>query len=347
MPWLLPILTAAAIFTAARTADQPGPAATASFADADRALIAEAYHLWRTLGEELWPGWTKVSMAMVYITAENEFAIGFSKPLAGFRPLADTRCEGVPVLARARTFGPHLSASFPLEGVPAVVIGRPAALEKSPGEWVVTAAHEMFHVLQYHRGSMRRVASLKIGPENDASWQLNFPFPYKDADVMRLIHLQGYLAYLAARASDAADVRYSAGVALEAAAVYRDMLGRLDPSGRSANYSRFQEWTEGTALYTEYKMAEAAAGPGYQPTPAFLKLPGARSYRDLWETTYRNKVFLAKHAGRAARSRTAFYHLGLAKCLLLDRLDPGWKGRYFGPDGWLDDLLEAALRAAP
>src|SRR5262249_54559260 len=124
------------------------------------------------------------------------------------------------------------------------------------------------------------------------------------------------------------------------------LLNRLDPTGRSANYSKFQEWAEGGAFYTEYKMAEAAAGPGYKPTAAFLALPGARGYRALWEGTYRGKVFLAKHAGRAARSRTAFYHLGLAKCLLLDRLEPGWKGRYFGPDGWLDDLVDVALRRA-
>jgi hypothetical protein len=285
-------------------------------------------------------------MAMLYITPEYEFAIGFPKRLEGFRPLGDSRREGATVQFRARTIDPHLAASFPLEGVPVLVIGRPAALEKSPNTWVVTAAHEMFHVLQYQRGSMRRVAALKIGPESDASWQLNFPFPYKDDDVMRVVHLQGHLAYLAARADDAAEARYSAGTVLDATAVYRDVLARLDPSGRSANYSRFQEWNEGTAFYTEVKMAEAAARPGYQPTPAFLKLPGATSYRDLWETTYRNKLFLAKHAGRAARSRTAFYHLGLAKCLLLDRLDPGWKTRYFGPDGWLDDLLEKALRSA-
>jgi hypothetical protein len=202
----------------------------------------------------------------------------------------------------------------------------------------------MFHVLQYDRGSVQRVAALRIGPADDASWQLTFPFPYKDADVLRLIHLQGYVAFLAARSGDEADLRYNAGTAAEAAAVYRSFLGRLDPTGRSASYSTFQEWTEGTALYTESRLAEAAARPGYRPTPAFLRLPGATDYRRLWEETYRGKVFLAKHAGRAAKSRTAFYHLGLAKCLLLDRLAPDWKGRYFGPDGWLDSLIEAALR---
>jgi hypothetical protein len=342
------ILAAVAALPAQAAGQRGGPAGApaATFSAADRAVIEEAYHLWRSLGDGLWPGWTKVRMPVLLVAAEHEFAAGFPKPLRGFEALPDTRCDGAPVQVRARTFDTHLAASFPVEGISAVVIGRPAALEKSPGEWVITAAHEMFHVLQYDRGSITRVAALKLGPQDDPSWQLNFPFPYKDDDVMRLIHLQGYLAFQAARSQDTAELRYGAGTAAEAAAVYRNVLDRLDATGRSAKYSKFQEWTEGGAFYTEYKLAEAAAGPGYKPTPAFLELPGARGYRALWEGTYRGKVFLAKHAGRAARSRTAFYHLGLAKCLLLDRLDPGWRDRYFGPDGWLDDLLDAALRQA-
>jgi hypothetical protein len=138
--------------------------------------------------------------------------------------------------------------------------------------------------------------------------------------------------------------RYHAGAVVEAIAVYRRLLGQLDPSGKFANYSKFQEWTEGAALYTEYRMTEAAAAPGYQPTPAFLRLPGAHDYRRLWKQTYQGKVFRAKHAGRAARSRTAFYHLGLAKCLLLERLAPDRKERYFAAGTWLDDLLGDAVR---
>jgi len=51
--------------------------------------------------------------------------------------------------------------------------------------------------------------------------------------------------------------------------------------------------------------------------------------------------------GRVAKSRTEFCHLGLGKCLLLDRLDPRWKARYFDAGVWLPELLDRAVRLQP
>ncbi len=160
----------------------------------------------------------------------------------------------------------------------------------------------MFHVLQYSRGSIGKIAQLKIGPDSDASWQLDFPFPYKDADVMRLIHLEGYPLYLAASDSDLDAVKYDAGTAIDAIRVYRSFLQRQSPDNKFYNYSQFQEWSEGIAFYTEYKMAEAAAAGGdYQPTEAFRQLPGYKSYQQVRQDDYARRTFLVKHAGRAAR----------------------------------------------
>ncbi len=60
-------------------------------------------------------------------------------------------------------------------------------------------------------------------------------------------------------------------------------------------------------------------------------------------TMTRDTLAASKHAGRAAQSRTAFYHLGLGKGLLLDKLMLDWKTRYFAPGVWVDDLLMEAL----
>jgi peroxiredoxin len=72
-------------------------------------------------------------------------------------------------------------------------------------------------------------------------------------------------------------------------------------------------------------------------------LPDFKSYQQVWDDSYKGRIFLVKHAGRAAQSRTTFYHLGLGKGLLLDRLLPDWKTRYFAPNVWLNDLLMLAL----
>ena len=318
--------------------DVPGP----PLSKEDAAVIGEAYHLWKAVGDKVWPGLTKISAPMIYITNDHEYAIDFPKLLPEAQALEQTLLPGKRVQVRKRKHGVNLAASFDVEGVNAVVIGRPAALEKPAGEWVITALHEMFHVLQSARGSDKKVRRLHIGPEADASWQLKFPFPYQDADVMRLVHLQGYLCYLAVTAKDPDDREYLARTALEAVEVYRRFLALREPEGRAGKYSKFQEWTEGAALYTECKVAELA-GADYRPTEAYRQLPGFTPYPSLWKNRYQGQVFLAKHAGRAARSRLAFYHVGMSKCLLLDRLAPDWKSHYFDDAVWLDDLLTDAV----
>lgn len=306
-------------------------------------LIAESYNLWKTLGDKLWPGWTRTPAPMLYITQDYEYAIDFPESTAGFQPIESGVWPGKRVQTRKRVLEPNLSASFDIEGINAVVIGRPSAIGKRDAEWALTAIHEMFHVWQMSKDASRKIAALKIGPDRDASWQLNFPFPYTDADVLRLIHLQSYLVYLAATSEDKDDAKYSAGTAREGIEVYRRFLKSQDATEKLYSYSKFQEWVEGIAFYTEYKMAELAASASYQPTEAFRKLYGAAAYRQLWDKTYKNRLFLVKHAGRTARSRTVFYHLGMGKGLLLDRLMPDWKAGYFDLDTWLDDLIVLAL----
>ena len=279
---------------------------------------------------------------MVYIMQDFEYAIGFPKALNGFRPVDQEYLPGAKVQVRNRVFAPTLEAAFDVEGVDAVVIGCPADTKKAPGEWVLVTVHEMFHVYQTARGSDAKVASLKLGPTTDASWQLNYAFPYQDSDVMRLVQLQGYLTYLGFTDSEDVAMKITAGNVMDAVKVYQGLLKREYATGQSYNYSRFQEWVEGIALYTEYKMAEAAAGGDYHPTADFAQLPDFQSYQRVWEEKYKNKVFLVKFAGRIARSRSVFYPLGFGKGLLLDRLMPDWKSKYFTADIWLDDLLLAA-----
>lgn len=318
----------------------------------DLALIEEAYHLWTTQADKIWPGASKLRTPMIYIGETEEYAIGFDHPLKGFAQAGFAQA-GIaqasiannklgPVQIRTRSFPRNLSASFPVEGTATVVIGRPEALQMSPEAWAITACHEMFHVYQSSRGSTDKINSLKIGPPEESGWQLSFPFPYRDPDVMRLIHLQGYLLWLTANESGGEDAMYNAGTALEANRVYRSRLDNLMPDGKAKNYSLFQEWSEGVAAYTEFKIAEAAATSNHQPTAAFSKLPDFQGYASVWKAAYQHRPYLVKHAGRAAKDRTAFYHLGMGKALALDVVLPAWKTKYFLPGLWLDDLLKEA-----
>ncbi|MDQ1470224.1 MAG: hypothetical protein QOJ99_1704, partial [Bryobacterales bacterium] len=271
----------------------------------DAAIIEEAYNVWFSVVDGIWPGASQVFAPMVYIGEQYEYAIGFAGQLTGFTNAGSLGTSQRRVQLRLRTLAPDLAASFPSEGTPAVVIGSPEGLGKGAGQWVLTASHEMFHVFQAAQGMRERVTSLDIGPQNDASWHLTFPFPYGDSDVMRLIHLQGYLLWLAFTGPDMADARYNVSAALDTLSVYRSRLDQMRPDGKDYRYSVFQEWNEGVAAYTEFRIAQVAGSRAYQPTKPFSTLPGFQSYEELWKQVYQDRVYLVKHAGRAAKSRTA------------------------------------------
>lgn len=312
---------------------------------ADKTVIREMYHLWHSKANDIWPGAAGVPVPMVYVKASIEYAIGFQLPIKGFTDLSTDSEFRFRVQARPRTFAADISASFPIDGMSAVVIGTPAGLNKSPEAWVLVAEHEMFHVFQWANGSANKVASLNIAPADDAaSWQLSFAFPYKNANVMRLIHLQGYPLWLAYNDPNSMNALYNVATALDAVHVYRWVLDRSGPKNYA--YSEFQEWAEGVAKYTEYRFAELASRPDYKPDAELHSLPGYKGYSDLWTTEYQNLPYLVKHAGRAAQNRNAFYHLGMGKALALDKINPRWKTEYFAKAIWLDDLIASSLSQA-
>ena len=191
----------------------------------DRAIIGEVNNLWASVADSIWPGAAAVNIPFLFVGDHYEYAIGFPTSLEGFNDSGDSLLRGR-VQVRKRTLDRDLSASFPFQGFPAVVIGSPEGVSKSVSEWVITAGHEMFHVFQAAKGSYKKTAALEIGPPNEPGWQLTFPFPYAESDVMQLIHLQGYLSWLAYMNTEADEAKYAIGTALDAAQLYRSRLAR-------------------------------------------------------------------------------------------------------------------------
>ena len=90
----------------------------------------------------------------------------------------------------------------------------------------------------------------------------------------------------------------------------------------------FQLWQESVARYTEYAIAEKAAGT-YEPSEAFLALgDGSFAVAAAELRSMHEREMAALDPG--LQKRTAFYPLGAALALALDRTSPGWRDRYLG-----------------
>jgi hypothetical protein len=307
-------------------AASPGPRAqgTPSLRQADRVRLAEAFALARRVADRVWPGWAGTPFPVLLVTDSVEFLLGAPGQDPGFVRSGFDSVLGQEVWTRPRQFPPTLLATFPaVAGKPTVVIGTPERTGKASTAWVITLLHEHFHQWQTSRPDYYRgVVALGLARgDTTGQWMLNYAFPYDSAPVQASARR---LATALRKALDAPAA--SRRDALAAVVAARDELrSRLSPE--DYRYLEFQFWQEGVARYVEYAALEAAVAEG-QGGAAFRSLPDYEPYAAALE---RRRQGLRQELDTLALGRdrrVAFYPLGAAIALLLDRSRPGWKREY-------------------
>jgi len=305
-----------------------------SLTSADRLRLAEAFRLFDSMHDAVWHEWSRAPFAVLLVTTENEFLLRHEKPTDDFKPLGDDPVLKTPVCVRPRKYDVSLLATFPAVGaVPTVVIGQAEnTTAKTPTAWVVTLLHEHFHQWQYSQpGYYAAAEALGLtGGDQTGMWMLNYPFPYTDGDVAAKFDAlsRSLAAVLELQGKPKFNERYSVYVRERSA--FKDSLKQND-----YKYLAFQEWQEGIARYTEYKVARWAE-EHYQATEEFKRLADYSSFNSLADKILdgiRSKLTAPQ---LAKDQRTAFYAFGAAEGLLLDAVRPGWHESYMKEQFSLD-----------
>lgn len=311
-------------------------------------LLREAFQLVSLVGNELWPGWAGVPLTVLVVGETREFLVNPPRdwePSSGFEA-ADQSFLGRPIYRRRRSLPMAIRAAFPVDGVPAAVVGAWREGEESPNEWATTLVHEWFHVLQMRRDEKSKVEELDLEGEAYPSLRLDYPFAYGDADIANAIHLLGNALYdFWDRSRNLPRAMQRTFVAQTSWAALRNFetVVRLKYGDDGYSYFRYQTWKEGVARYTEVQVtrqaAELESRGRLRSVPGFASIPGAMSYRRLWEEVTRTNFWEIRSSVADGADPTAFYGIGHGLAELLDQIHPGWKERYFDQETWLDDLV--------
>ena len=286
----------------------------------DMIRIAEFYRLASQIGDETWPGWSRTPAPLLLVTPEMEFLLHHPTPPPEFTKLGEN------VYARPRQFDPHLLATFPAFGPPAVIVaGEPANTDsKTSTPWLITLMHERFHQLQSAQpGYYSAVNDLGLSRgDTTGMWMLNYPFPYERPEVVQgFRRLQDGLIRALKEPDGQNFKKLAAAYVQERARVF----AQLSPDDRK--YIGFQLWQEGMARYTQVKVAEAAKD--YQPTAEYRKLPDYEPFASYARKARADTLNELDHADLARMKRGFVYSFGAAEGFLLDRLKTDWKNAYF------------------
>lgn len=310
----------------------------ASISEIDRIRIAEAYRLAESLQDELWPRWSTAPFGILFVTDDSEFLIRHPKPNDEFSTIGYDKMLKSEIFVRPRKFQKNFLATFPAFGsTPVVVVGKAEnTSDKTSTRWLFVVMHEHFHQLQYSRPDyFSDVNGLGLhGGDMSGMWQINYPFPYRDSSVAKRFRRLTDLLLNAYEARTKGQRAQSLKAYLAEREAFASSLATSD-----AKYASFQLWQEGISRYTQYRMAELA-GRKYKPTKAFRSLP------DFVPFDLEAKRLLAamlqelRNLDLAGWERTVFYPFGAVEGLLLDRVEPGWRKRYFYEKFTLDSSFD-------
>ena len=162
-------------------------------------------------------------------------------------------------------------------------------------------------------------------------WQLNYPFPYKDAQTGERFSDLSKLLAETLQTEKKTGFAAKLGEYLKARREFQQMLDSDD-----YKYFSFQIWKEGIARYTELKIAELAARK-YKPSKEFLALKDYTPFKKVAEEILDKQIMASLPTLQLEQSeRLVFYPFGAAEGLLLDWANPKWRNRYLTEKFYID-----------
>lgn len=297
-----------------------------SIPEVDRIRIAEAFRIGKKLQNKLWKNWDKAPFSMLFVTDDHEFLIRHPKPSNEFASIGYDDSLKSEIFVRPRKFPKNFLATFPAFGAtPVIVVGKAEnTSDKISTRWIFVVLHEHFHQLQYSQPTyFADVNALNLSRgDTTGMWQINFPFPYKTAALAEKFKELSDLLVAAYRASGK-DAEKKLNDYLTARQKFAAMLGADD-----YRYASFQLWQEGISRYTQYRMAELA-GRKLKPSKAFRALKDFTPFEKEAERLLDMTLDEMKRLDLTVWERTVFYPFGAIEGLLLDKINPKWRERYF------------------
>lgn len=305
----------------------------------DRIRIAESFRIADQVGNEIWDGWGNVPFAILLVTPEYEFLIRHPNPSDDFSFLGYDSLLQSKIYFRKRIYETNLLAAFPaVSGISTVVIGQPEnTASKTSTLWVVTLLHEHFHQLQnFQPDYYTKVNALNLAKgDKTGMWMLNYPFPYESEEVVKQFAQLTRSLFRALTASEEKQFQEEISHYYQERTQFQEMLAIDD-----YKYFSFQLWQEGVARYTEYSLAKLA-GEKYEPSDEFKALEDFISFQDVAKSILENIVSKIPDISLNEYKRVAFYYVGSAEAMLLDKISPNWKEYYFKDKFFLEKYIEA------
>ena len=345
--------------------------------EAEKARLEEFYHLLRTLGDAVWPGWGQADIPVIVHNEAYAFLVGHPDPPPdGWTMVPRNEPRGGPwQLVPDDTFQGQPYYRQPLADLKAtpenftVLVGDRWAATLQTREYARVAFYSGFREdlppflrpivpvrliwalimgdtetyigglahEAFHAYQGMQAPDRLAAAEFAAPLENQYPWHVDAAKEAWQAELDALHAAVTAASDDEA-----AQFARQFLALRQERRVAHALSATLVDYERQREWLEGLAKYAELAIQrEAGRSPRYTPLPAIGDDPDFRAYRTRERYWSQQLGEVRRMTNRSGETR--FYHAGMAQAVLLDRFAPGWKAQAWSPDVWLEGLLAEAI----
>jgi hypothetical protein len=344
--------------------------------EAEKARLAETFHLRESLGELIWPGWGEADIPIVVFNEAYVFLVGAQNPQDGWEKVPNGPKRGGPweLVPGDDFYGqPYYRQTLPAPEITpeafTVRIGDQWAASLQTKEWMEIALRETIKrdlpgflqaIVPYRlvvpllmRGSDGYIASLlhesfhafqglqapdHLSRAEDTAATLSGGYPYEDEAFQEAWQIELDLLADALEAETTGD---SARLAAEFLAARNARRTQSRLAGALVDFERQREWLEGTARFVELAVWREGAAEGYSPLEDASPLSDYKAYAD-YKTRWNNEVDQTRRMARSSGDGR-FYYSGMAQAELLERLLPDWKEFVVPAGAYLEDLLASVL----
>lgn len=290
---------------------------------ADQARIMEAKRISYHFGDSIWEGFNDAPFAILLVMDDYEYLIEHSSPPDDFEEFGYDSLIESKIYRRPTQMNKGFLATFPFAGINTVVIGTPENTGLNSTEWIITLLHERFHQYQYSsRGYFKDVNNLNLANGDETGmWQLNYPFPYSDKEV-----IEKYTNYTQALH----EAVYAIGTErwedakrgyFQARELFKSALSTDD-----YKYISFQWYQEGIARYTEYVFLEKLEDN--EPTKEVRELSDFVPFGAYKQSFFEKHLRSVLDLRLEEVGRVTVYDVGFAEALILRESNPGWERNY-------------------
>jgi hypothetical protein len=324
--YIISLLSVICAFEPIRSADSDSIAQEPGYepiGEIDIIRIEELYHLVETLGDSLWPSFD-IRTIPIAINKENkqELLLNHPKPSEHFEIFSNYNIDGQPVLIRegCTIFGPKGGGwATDIDGVLTAYV---SVLQEgqTTDDYLSTLLHECFHVFQR-----------KFWKYTDKGFG---ELPGLDEEYSALLCLESRIIHDILTGGDKEEIGERSKMFV---AVRQHRRAKM-PAEIIRTECR-EEFNEGTATYIQARLMELLAeSGGIQP----LHQGKDPHYSGYAAASERYEQYLAEILPPDSTIITFFhakYKIGMAQCLLLDRVRTGWKEELRSTDMSQFDLL--------